>query len=81
MTTPPDGSDGGNTSAQLLVAVGALQRDVAVILSKLDILPDHENRIRAIERSLNRALGAGIAAGVLSGGIATLITWALTRGH
>lgn len=48
MTMPPDGSD---HSAQILLKLGEMGATLAVIQEQLRDLPDHEQRLRALERA------------------------------
>lgn len=59
MTMPPgtDGSADGIT-AQVLIKLGEIATDVAVIKATLAILPDHEQRIRAAETELAKQSGS-----------------------
>lgn len=75
MTTPPhDGQ-----IAQVLIELGKLSTDVAVIKDRLQIVSDHEARIRVLESAKAKIIGAGVASGALSGAVATIVYWALSR--
>lgn len=50
--TVPDGQPGEGTQAQILLKLGEISTQVAVITEKLAALPDHEQRIRANERAI-----------------------------
>lgn len=47
MTMP--GSDGDSTAAAILVELGKMGAQLAVIGEQLKAIPDHENRIRKLE--------------------------------
>lgn len=69
MTVPPPEIDGGNIQAQVLIELGKLQTAVAVTNERLAVLPDHESRLRELERqgqqeAGGRDLWARILAGV-----------------
>lgn len=74
-----DDGRGEATSAQILLALGAMQTQLAVIGEQLKAIPDHETRIRSLETARAKLYGAAAAAGLISGGAVTLVTWALTR--
>lgn len=68
MTMPLDDGS-GSLLAQILIEQGKQGKDIAVILEKLNDVPDHETRIRALERwrwslpaSVLAAAGSGVAA-------------------
>lgn len=50
--TVPDGQPGEGTQAQILLKLGEISTQVAVITQKLEAIPDHEQRIRANERAI-----------------------------
>lgn len=74
-----DDHSGDGTLAQILLAVGGMQTQLAVIGEQLKAIPDHESRIRSLETARAKLYGASAAAGTISGGAVTLVTWALTR--
>lgn len=51
--TVPDGQPGEGTQAQILLKLGEISTQVAVITQKLEAIPDHEQRIRANERAIS----------------------------
>lgn len=69
----------GNALAQILLKLGEISTQVAVMQETLKQIPDHETRLRALETAKAKLYGGAIAAGTLSGGVATIIYWALTR--
>lgn len=55
MTTPPAGldsraADPSGMIAQVLIKQGEMSTQLAVVLAKMEVLPDHESRIRQLER-------------------------------
>ena len=64
VTTPAEG-----ISAQILVKVGEMGEKLAVISTKLDALPDHEARIRALERFRFTLAGLSIIGGIAAGAV------------
>jgi hypothetical protein len=56
------------TQAQILIALGELKSQVAVVDTKLGAIPteDHENRIRALERFRWTIGGLALAGGAAS---------------
>lgn len=67
------------TAAQILVELGAMKVQLAVISEQLKAVPDHEARIRRLESARSKLVGAALAAGTLSGSCATLVYWAVSR--
>jgi hypothetical protein len=79
MTTPIDGQQ---TLNLILLKQGEILSDIAIIKTKLEAVPDHESRLRAVETSLTRVKAiASLIAGVIAlvtSTLGTLIT-VLTR--
>ena len=55
--------------AQILLKLGEMGEKLAVINTKLDALPDHEARIRALERFRFTLAGLSIVGGIVAGAI------------
>lgn len=55
--------------AQILVKQGEMGEKLAVISTKLDDLPDHEQRIRALERFRFTLAGLSIVGGIIAGAV------------
>lgn len=72
MTQPPitDGASG-----QILMKLGEIGADVAVMKTRLEVIPDHENRIRSLEKW---KYGLPLAT-LLAIGSTCLTVWALLR--
>lgn len=77
MNMPDQGSD--STIAQVLIKLGEMGTQLAVIQAGMAALPDHENRLRVLERGQNRAFGWALGAGSVSGISAGIISALLTR--
>lgn len=89
----PDGQPGEGTQAQILLKLGEISTQVAVITQKLEAIPDHEQRIRANERAIStlrveqktsrdtasRLWAAGASAAAVGSGIAAWV--AVARHH
>jgi hypothetical protein len=58
MTTPPAPVSSDAMLAQVLLKLGEISTDVAVIKNDLKDLPDHEVRIRSLETSRAKIYGA-----------------------
>lgn len=69
MTMPdPPGTDTSGLQAQVLLELGKISTQIAVITERLNALPDHENRIRAVEQaSAQSAGGRDVWARVVAG--------------
>lgn len=71
MTAPqPLPQDPGNMSAQILLKLGEISAQLAAVNEQLKDIPDHEQRIRALERVRYRVAGVASAGGALAGGAA-----------
>jgi hypothetical protein len=68
MTTPIDGQQ---TLNLILLKQGEILSDIAVIKAKLEAVPDHESRLRAVETSLTRVKAI---ASLIAGTIALVIS-------
>lgn len=74
---PPDATSIAShegTSAQIFLALGEIKTSLAVMDQKLQALPDHEMRIRALERFRFTLLGGGALGGALAGWFASWVT-------
>lgn len=69
MSTQPLAAPGLAETSQVLIKLGEMGAQLAVINEKLGQLPDHENRIRALERFKWTIGGLALAGGVVSGAI------------
>ena len=71
---PPDPTTTVDTGslAAVLIGLGEIKTDLAVVKTKLEAVPDHEQRIRSLERFRFTIAGAGALAGALA---AWLITY------
>lgn len=63
----------------MLLAMGEIKTQLAVISEQLKAVPDHENRIRVLETARAKAYGAAVASGILSSSVGGIIIWALSR--
>jgi hypothetical protein len=72
MTTPPAAAESGAILSQILLKQGEMGIQLAVISEQLKAVPDHENRLRALETARSKMLGACIGISVV---ISTLGTW------
>lgn len=89
-------SPNSSTSDQILLALGELKAQVAVVDERLKVVPDHEQRIRALEgiaelakdvtdhetriRSLERWRWTLTGAGTLAGGVVGYLASQLGHG-
>lgn len=67
----PDGSASPESGilGQLLIKQGEMGTQLAVITEKLNAVPDHEFRIRSLERFKWTITGMSFLGGLISGGI------------
>lgn len=72
---PPGGPDGA-LLAQILLKQGEMSTQLAVISEQLKAVPDHETRIRGLERFRWTLAGIALTGGALSG----LAGWLLGHG-
>lgn len=76
MPDPTTTVDSGSL-AQVLIGLGEIKTDLAVVKTKLEAVPDHEQRIRSLERFRFTIAGAG----TLGGGLAALLINYLQNMH
>lgn len=78
-TTSVLAGDGG--MAQILVELGKISTQIAVMDERVKAIPDHESRIRLLEAAHLKLLGGSLALSVVAGGGAGWIALLLARGH
>jgi hypothetical protein len=66
MDATAPGTDAGML-AQILLKQGEMGTQLAVMNTKLDAIPDHENRLRALERFRFTLAGLSVVGGVAAG--------------
>lgn len=68
---PPDGTftDGSGILSQVLIKQGEIAATLAGITVKLDAVPDHEARIRSLEKFKWTLTGMSFLGGLISGGV------------
>lgn len=80
MTAPlPTQPIEGSIGPQILITLGQIQTDIAVIKNDLKDLPDHEQRIRALERFRFTLMGAVIVVSAAFSSLGTYIGLGLSR--
>ncbi len=75
---PPVQPDTSATS-QILLKLGEMGTQLAVIHEQLKDLPDHEQRIRVLETGRNRLLGAAAAVSVAVSALGSWLGWLAAR--
>jgi hypothetical protein len=68
-------------SAQILLKLGEMSAQLAVMDERLKDLPDHETRIRILENAKARLYGGAIAVSTLVSAAGTWIGFVISRGH
>jgi hypothetical protein len=79
VTTPIAAPTTDGMLAQILVEQGKQGTRLAVISEKLSVLPDHEDRLRALERFRFTLMGAVVVISALFSAGATWIGLIVTR--
>lgn len=79
MTAPAPTAPSADMSGQILLELGKLSTQIAVMDEKLKDLPDHETRIRMLENARAKLYGGAIAISVLVSGAGTWIGLLITR--
>jgi hypothetical protein len=70
---PPADGALGSTLSQILIKQGEMGVQLAVISEQLKVMPDHEQRLRALERFRFTLLGTVIAASAATSALGTWI--------
>lgn len=65
--------------AQILVELGTIKTTMAVMDERLKVVPDHEQRIRALEQFKYVLMGGGAIAGALAGWLASVLQHAASH--
>lgn len=63
--------------AQILAKQAEMSTQLAVIIEQLKTMPDHEQRIRVLERFRYTLAGMALLGGVAAGSLGYLIGWVL----
>ena len=68
-----DAMTGDAAAAQILIKMGEMSAQLAVISEQLKDLPDHETRLRSLERFRYTLAGLAIVGGAASGYVGYII--------
>ncbi len=68
-------------SSQILIELGKISAQIAAMNEQLKSIPDHESRIRALERFRFTIVGAVITVSAVFSGLGTWIGVVLTHHH
>ncbi len=65
--------------AQVLIELGKISTQIAVMDERVKAIPDHETRLRRLEEARAKIIGGAVAVSALVSGLGTWIGFVLTR--
>jgi hypothetical protein len=68
-------------SSQILLKLGEISAQIAVMTEQLKAVPDHETRLRSLEKFQFKTVGAAVVISALFSGLGTWIEIITTHAH